>query len=298
MTFSLYQFAPKELDETLHVLDAAIDNHRRWFNKLHTAMLCEQEFPEDILHDQAHTRCQFGQWYYGPVSDAVRTFSEFAELEECHKNMHDQARHLANICMQNKKIEVHDYKSFLDSQHHLIDLLGKLHDILNEHQHCFDGLTGALNRKSLSLLLEQAFENTRRYNVTYSIAMLDVDHFKKVNDEYGHMVGDHVLKNICMFLKNTLRKSDSIGRYGGEEFLVLMPETDEKTAYQLMEKCRKDLSDEQILAGNVTIKVSVSIGVTQVLDDDNDAWQAVKRADFSLYEAKKSGRNQVLKSTK
>lgn len=296
MNTSVYHFAPHELEDTLKVLNSAIKNHRCWFDKLHTSMLCQQPFPEDILNEAAHTQCQFGKWYYGDVSDSIKAFREFAQLEEAHKYMHDNARHLARLCKDKKRITVEDYQPFLENQHHLIDLLNQLHDMLIEHQYCFDGLTGAVNRKSISLLLEQSFENMRRYDGTYTVAMLDVDHFKKINDAYGHMVGDQALKRLCMFLRSKLRKSDCVGRYGGEEFLIMLPETEQSLAFDVMDECREGLAKEEVIVSGQTIKIEVSIGVSQLASDDEDAWQAVKRADFSLYKAKEQGRNRVMQS--
>ncbi len=296
MITSVYHFAPNELDETLKVLNAAITNHRAWFDRLHTSMLCGEPFPEDILNEAAHTQCQFGQWYYGDVSDTIRNFKEFSELEAVHKYMHDHARQLAKLCKQNKPVSVEDYRPFLDNQHHLIDLLNNLHDMLIEHQYCFDALTGAINRKSISLLLEQSFENMRRYGMTYSLAMLDADYFKKVNDQYGHMVGDQVLKNIATYLRKTLRKSDCVGRYGGEEFLIMLPETSLQKAFDVMDQCREGLAKYDMVTTEGTIHISVSIGVAELSKEDEDAWQTVKRADFALYKAKEEGRNCVVKS--
>jgi len=289
----IYHFSPAELEDTLNVLNTAIKNHLCWFDTLHTSMLCDVPFPNDILNEMAHTKCQFGQWYYGNVDDTIKSFEEFSQLEEAHKFMHDNARQLAKICLDNKSIAVSDYQPFLTNQHHLIGLLNKLHDTLLEHQNCFDTLTGAINRRSISLLLDQAFENTRRYDAIYSVAMLDVDYFKKINDTHGHMAGDEVLKHISTLLKNSLRKSDSIGRYGGEEFLILMPETDKTTAFDVIDQSRKDLAKQDIPVEGKNINVSVSVGISQIKKDDESAWQAVRDADFALYRAKESGRNRV-----
>lgn len=296
MNTTVFHFEPDELEQTLDILNAAIRNHRCWFDKLHTAMLCNLPFPDDILNETAHTRCQFGQWYYGSVSDTIRAFKEYTELEACHRFMHDNARDLANKCRAGEAILAQDYQPFLENQHHLIDLLNKLHDMLIEHQYCFDALTGAINRKSISLLLEQSFESVKRYKHPFSVAMVDADHFKSINDTYGHIVGDQVLKNISMFLRRSLRKTDCVGRYGGEEFIVLMPETEQAVAFKVMDHCRQQLSSQEIDVGKEKISVTVSIGVSCLLPEDDDAWLSVKRADFALYRAKDEGRNRVRES--
>jgi len=295
MNTSVYQFAAKEVEETLEVLNTAINNHRLWFDNLHTSIICDKPFSEDILNEAAHTQCQFGKWYYGDVPPSIRAFKEFSELESVHQYMHDNARELAHQVNNEHKIIAENYKEFLDNQHHLIDLLTNLRDTLIEHQYCFDSLTGAVNRKSVSLLLEKAFENAQRYNHVYSVAMIDVDHFKKINDVYGHIAGDQVLKRISLFFRKLLRKSDCFGRYGGEEFLVILPETDSKSAFELMDQYRNSLSAEQIEIEKSVVNISVSIGVSQVKLDDEGAWLVVKRADAALYRAKAEGRNCVIK---
>lgn len=293
MTQSSYQLSPQELEEILSVLNQAINNHRIWFDNLHTSIVCHQPFPSDILNEMAHTQCEFGKWYYGDASHPVKLFKEYAALESVHRFMHDNARELALLSSSDKAISVDTYQTFLNNRQHLIDLLTDLRDILIEHQYCFDALTGAINRKAISLLLEQSFESMRRYHQTYTVAMVDVDHFKSLNDEYGHLVGDQVLKHIGLFLRKNLRNTDCIGRYGGEEFLIVMPETNIKTAYEVLEKVRKDLANSGIIVDDISLHAAFSAGISQVLDEDEDPWVAVKRADVALYEAKQTGRNRI-----
>lgn len=293
MKRTVYHYSPNEVEAALKVLNLAIENHRRWSDNLHISILCKKPFAKDILHETAHKQCAFGQWYYGEVSESIRSIKEFSELEPVHKYMHDHARLLADEVTREKNIEVEEYQTFLKNQHHLIDLLTRLRDILIQHEHCFDALTGAVNRKSISLLLEQSFENFSRYQHVYSVAMVDVDFFKKINDQYGHVTGDHALKHISVFFRESLRRTDCVGRYGGEEFIILFPETRKELAFDLMDKSRIDLSNKKIMVGSSSIDVTVSIGVTEVMSSDEDAWQAVKRADLALYKAKSSGRNCV-----
>jgi diguanylate cyclase len=290
---SAYQLSPQELEEILSVLNQAINNHRVWFNNLHTSIVCHQPFASDILNEAAHTQCEFGKWYYGDSSNAVKSFKEYAALESVHQFMHDNARELAMLSSSDKPIAVDAYQTFLGNQRRLIDLLTELRDILIEHQYCFDALTGAINRKAISLLLEQSFENMRRYHQTYTVAMVDVDHFKGFNDEYGHVVGDQVLKHISSFFEKNLRHTDCVGRYGGEEFLIMMPETNIETAHKVLEKARKDLANSGIIVDETSLHVTFSAGMSQVLDEDDDAWVAVQRADAALYDAKKSGRDRI-----
>jgi diguanylate cyclase (GGDEF)-like protein len=122
--------------------------------------------------------------------------------------------------------------------------------------------------------------------------MIDMDYFKKVNDTYGHEAGDIVLKTLANILKNSVRKSDIIIRYGGEEFLVILQNIkNEKDALHVAEKIRKNVEDTVIDIGSDKIKKTVSIGISIYPNHCEKGWECIKAADIALYEAKRSGRN-------
>ena len=124
--------------------------------------------------------------------------------------------------------------------------------------------------------------------------MLDVDHFKNVNDTYGHLAGDAVLTNTAQTIKSTLREIDRLGRYGGEEFLVILPETDGQQATKSAERIRKAVKDSMTDYENNTLKVTVSIGVAVIQSTDNNENDLINRADDALYSAKGKGRDRVV----
>ncbi|MBT8119423.1 MAG: diguanylate cyclase [Gammaproteobacteria bacterium] len=155
-----------------------------------------------------------------------------------------------------------------------------------------DGLTGLLNHVSTKTHLEAEISRALRQHEALCFAMLDIDHFKQVNDSYGHPVGDRVIKSVARMLTKRLRKSDFIGRYGGEEFAIILPETDIKTARSLLDDIRQNFS--QIVQQNNDIQFSctLSAGVTQLSPNDN-LDSIINTADDALYKAKNSGRNKV-----
>lgn len=153
-----------------------------------------------------------------------------------------------------------------------------------------DTLTNLPNRMNTNERLECEFERFQRTGQPYSILVLDVDNFKKINDTFGHAVGDTVLQHVAELFKNTVRKTDFVGRTGGEEFVAILPITDTLSATIVAEKVREAVASHSApTAGNIT----VSIGVHEVLPSDTDANAAVTRADALMYEAKASGRNCV-----
>ncbi len=155
-----------------------------------------------------------------------------------------------------------------------------------------DALTGVYNREFMKEFLDKKIKEAKRYNFPLSIAMIDIDFFKKINDTYGHLTGDCVLKELSNLLQQNFRGSDTIIRYGGEEFLIIMPFTDLENAYKKMENFRK-IVDEYNFCGKQKLHVTISSGVAELKNENMIDF--IQKADEKLYEAKKSGRNRVIK---
>ena len=156
-----------------------------------------------------------------------------------------------------------------------------------------DGLTEVYLRRYLMGRLLEEVERAGRLGLTFSIAMIDVDHFKKCNDKYGHLVGDAVLKRIAGRLKETVREVDMIARYGGEEFCVVLPETTKKLAMTVAERLRKSVESKDIKAFDENIRATVSLGMATYPEDGTDVEELLEKADTALYKAKRKGRNIV-----
>ncbi|MDH3319884.1 MAG: GGDEF domain-containing protein [Betaproteobacteria bacterium] len=170
---------------------------------------------------------------------------------------------------------------------------GRLREIAS-----MDALTGIFNRRHVLDRLMEERERMRRVRVEevltcMSLLMVDIDHFKRVNDTHGHLVGDDVLQTVSSRLKSSLRAYDVIGRYGGEEFLVVLPATNLVEGMRVAERLRASVRDQPVRCGDLELQVSVSIGVAVTLDADEQIPQLLSRADQGLYKAKEGGRNRV-----
>ena len=156
-----------------------------------------------------------------------------------------------------------------------------------------DGLTQIYNRKHWEESLEQEFSRAHRYSHSLSLIMFDLDHFKLLNDTYGHQGGDKVLIEIASLITSLLRLGDIFGRYGGEEFAVILPETSLKGAADVAERLRKAICETPIVFLDKTINTSVSIGVAEITEKDNSYEDLISNADMALYKAKTLGRNML-----
>ena len=155
-----------------------------------------------------------------------------------------------------------------------------------------DGLTGVYNHAYIIKLLEEEVERSARYGSQLTIGLFDIDDFKKVNDTWGHLTGDYALKRVAEILKNGLRIIDMVGRYGGDEFLVILPETFLEQGTKVSERLIKDIENENFNYENKNIKITVSGGVA-AFSHGTDVKKFIKLADESMYKAKNTGKNRI-----
>jgi diguanylate cyclase (GGDEF)-like protein len=145
------------------------------------------------------------------------------------------------------------------------------------------------NRRHIFARFHEEFEKTTRLGKSLSCIIADIDHFKTVNDQYGHLTGDSVLKEVAHRIRQSIRVYDILGRYGGEEFLIILPETDIEQAWHFAERTRMQVKESPIMDNVITI----SLGVTCLQEGDQTIDDMIKRADDVLYKAKNAGRDRV-----
>ena len=156
-----------------------------------------------------------------------------------------------------------------------------------------DPLTTAANRRAFNEIISQEFSRFKRSQKEYSLVMIDLDHFKSINDQHGHGAGDRVLIEVTERCKDNLRVHDIIARLGGEEFCILLPYTNLEQAHKVAERLRQKIEVMPIISDGNRIKVTVSVGISLVSEGDSDGHDAIERADKKLLEAKFMGRNRV-----
>lgn len=157
-----------------------------------------------------------------------------------------------------------------------------------------DELTGLSNRRCFDSTFEKEFLRAQRYNNKLTLVMFDIDHFKTVNDTYGHQCGDFILKQVSNAALQTFRKTDTVFRFGGEEFIVIFTETDINQSIIPLERFRKTIETLDLNYENQKINITVSIGACQLTEDTISKEEFLHKTDDALYKAKNSGRNQVI----
>ena len=232
--------------------------------------------------------------------------SIIAKLPACHhlKNLQATLRHLTWQTGQIAKGDFSQRVEFLGEFSHSFNwmveqleayrqrILGQNREL--ERLASTDPLTGVHNRRSFMAFATKEFLRSRRYSHIFSAIQMDIDHFKKINDTHGHAAGDEVLKAFTANCLEVLRESDVLGRIGGEEFSIILPETDLAGALIVAERFRQTIADLKVYVDEQIVHFTVSIGVTNLRQDDTGIEAVLRRADEALYLAKTGGRNKVV----
>ncbi len=281
----------QELQATLQQLDQAIYNHEQWAKELIRSIIVRLSYDNRDVADDAHRQCRFGQWYYSNPPQGLQDHPAFEAIGAEHRHMHQLAAKLLLIAEQETPVSPQDYDAFANSLGSLRLEINSLKQELEKTLNNRDALTGAENRMVMLTQLRELHELVKRGVQKCSIVIMDLDHFKAVNDTYGHPAGDRVLVAWVNHIKQHIRPYDRVYRYGGEEFLLSFPSTDLQTAQDIVERIRKGPSAIVVGVGKTKeVKVTASFGIT-MLDPSISVEASIIRADSALYAAKKAGRN-------
>lgn len=280
-----------EVQAILAQLDQAIYNHGQWFDSITRTLICRLPHDNRDVADDAHRQCRLGQWYYGVAPDTLRAHPGFIAIEAEHREMHQLAARLLQTAASGSAISPLDFDSFANVLERLRLQLYTLKRELEDALYNLDLLTGANSRIGMLTKLREQQELVKRRVQACCIAMMDVDHFKAVNDTYGHLAGDRALAASTRYVMAHLRPYDKVFRYGGEEFLICMQNTDTATAHEVVERVRQGLAATPIdYDGKTTLQITVSFGLA-LLDPDVGVEHSIERADKAMYAAKAAGRN-------
>lgn len=305
------------LDEQMHV--------KYWSKSM---LLYANKYGEEVLDENLFDVFPYLKKYKPKLSGILRNGSSFGSMRDVsqffkvktHKNI--QQSKLCILDELKNTFKDFEYKKHTEKdwakqncefrviqyqgKKHILGIITDLTQVINQaydveqivlnliESNNLDGLTGVFNRRHLESQLAEQFNLYERYGNDFSILMFDIDHFKKINDGHGHLAGDHVLRMVCQIVKKLLRTTDHIGRYGGEEFVIIFPHTPLDEASQVAERIRILIHEHSFIFDKKQIPVAISGAVNQVSKHFDTYVALIKETDEGLYLAKQSGRNQII----
>jgi diguanylate cyclase len=241
----------------------------------------------------SHENCDFSMWVKERGKDYISEVNLMKDIKHLHKDFHN-LNEIAESYKKNKKFKDLNFMIYIQN---IMIWKGNEFLYLNTKfiklEMSIDPLTGAFNRRSFETIIQKLLEISQITNTSITLAIADLDYFKKINDTFGHLAGDEALKHFVNIIKRNLRKSDYVFRIGGEEFLILLPNTELKDAVEIVERIRKDLEENPLHYDGKEIKITASFGLAEV-DKEKYINEIIKKADEKLYKAKESGRNKVV----
>ncbi|WP_019614040.1 sensor domain-containing diguanylate cyclase [Psychromonas ossibalaenae] len=275
------------------------ENHLKWMVDL---ILYVQEKKFDDNYPELNPNlCEFGKWMKSSTASHLLSTSHYKQLDKLHINLHDLAANVVNYCKR-KELRPATLIHLMNRIDYYSLEIGNEIAFLNEIElSAKDPLTHLLTRRLFNKIVLNKLDIAKASGREFSLMMCDLDHFKSINDRYGHAAGDIVLKHFSSLLEKALRKSDYIFRFGGEEFMILLPMTDKEEAAGLAQNICDVTASSGVIAGDgeTIINYTVSIGIIDILVDNNivvnqgtiDTY--VSQVDEKLYLAKEKGRNRV-----
>ncbi len=277
----------------LKELEQAIYNHEQWAEALYGTLICHLEPDQRDLSGDAHRLCRFGQWYYKIGIVDLERLPGISEVGTAHERMHQYAGTLLRSSRDGVPISIGDYERFVTATKRLRLEVATLQRELENGLYNLDPLTGTPSRTGMLTNLREQRELVVRNVQACTVAMVDLDHFKVVNDKYGHAVGDKVLVDISHYIMAHLRPYDRVFRYGGEEFLICLPNADLEVGFSIIDRLRQEISSLPFEAArNERFHVTASFGLA-LLAPDLTVEQSIDNADKALYTAKAMGRNRA-----
>jgi diguanylate cyclase len=285
-------FSHREILARLHDLDKAIGSHAKWLARLNRQLICSGTANTDDLAEDAHIRCPFGAWFYGPGKAHLSAEPSYEAISAVHQSMHGIARFLLTNQAAGRPIMPDDYDALMAVAGRFRQLLRGLEQELMERMGAVDKLTGVWNRQAVHVRLAEEVERLQRTRQPCTLCYVDLDDFARLNEAHGQRVGDAVLQSVTAFLASRLRGYDTIFRIGGEEFLVCLPNTALDQATTLLNRLREELAATPIEAEGTAVRLTASFGVV-ALDPVFFIEETLEQVERAQLIAKREGGNRV-----
>jgi diguanylate cyclase (GGDEF)-like protein len=275
------------------------ESHMRWMAQL-TQAVTHADIA--VLPEMSHERCAFGAWLHSEGQELIRDKSHYKRVVELHQTMHGVVTDLQAVMQASNPHSLPIYALLKKAENHSLDLgneIAMLNCMVIMSVYNKDPMTGLLTRRTLDRIMINQLEISRATETPFCLLMCDLDHFKQVNDEHGHVVGDLALLHFVKLARDSIRQSDLVFRYGGEEFLIVLPATTYDQGLLLAEKLCARLNREPMDLDGKDFPVRASFGLLEAngnkvsFIDQELVRELINECDQRLYIAKQRGRNQI-----
>ena len=261
--------------------------------RFHRSAISKVRPDADLLALGAHGRSAFGHWYEERKDTSPVNQRAFEDLVVLHEALLNHIALLSERAWKDAKVPVEEYDALLEKVQGFAELSRRLIRAFRAAISDLDPLTGAHTRQVMMREVQREVQRSRRAGKPGSLALADIDRFKSINDTHGHAAGDRVLASVSSLLIDNLRPYDSVYRYGGEEFLICLPETGVNEAKRVLDRVREKIASAGIMIeSGLALEVTISFGISGMAPRQTVA-KLMDRADQALYNAKENGRNRV-----
>ena len=282
-----------DVEDIVADLEKALDDQRNWRKNFQAMLVCRSEPDSQDLRKNGYRRGPFARWFKKGTNPHLRDRADFAAALDALREQYEVSQGLAKTVRNGADINAQQYQMLVESSDRFTQSVRALHAEARMLLSDTDPLTGVATRFAMIPRLEQERERSMRSEDPCSVCMMDLDRFKSVNDTYGHRAGDMVLQETTRFMLKHLRHYDQVYRYGGEEFVLVLPDTSPGRAKRVLDRLRRSLKRHGTRLDDETVlHVSASFGIA-VLQPDVSVRAAIDHADQALYAAKAAGRNRV-----
>jgi diguanylate cyclase len=285
-------FGLQDAERIVRRLAPALHAHGEWIQSVHTMLICRSIEACRALHEDGHADTELGRWFAEENIDFICRHPEYEMAMREHRNLYALARKLCDAVLNDRPIGRDEYVAFAEGISRLDRSLEALVKEFWDLLRYTDPLTGIATRFAMLPRLREEHQRVRRTGLMSSVCMVDLDHFKRINDTWGHHAGDAVLEAVSAYLVQNLRRYDQVCRYGGEEFVLMLPNTEPQQAVPIVDRLRRGLADLRVAIGDTALRITASFGIAPLLADQPIS-VSIERADRAMYVAKRAGRDRV-----